>query len=363
MFLLLIAPAIFLPSQASYSCAWDRDTLVAEARLRKEANGRFDVVAAIVGYFDRNPPLYYEMRLKRIDVEVRKTPALLSLYDDAAVAADRLGKSDLAIQWMIRKKTQMMLLGASVTLDDRYRYFANLGTFHAHKWMKQPDPFADRAELQKAIDAVNAALQVNPEGHFSREIYQMVLLDWLNEQSKNPEASSTRWPVARFFEMAGAMRLALKRTDDLLSVSEGLAGLVTLGAAWESADVFILLTEGLNAADKHTLSELAALRVQELLASGRKPFYPSMPTDPTHWRMARRIDSPDGPTRLEDHELSDAGKLKTRQFFTEARKAVDERQKKRTEYINNRLNNGMHPDTHPNFWSEWTEPAMPPYPN
>ena len=152
------------------ACAWDRDTIIAESRLKKEAGGRFDIVAAIVGYFDRNPPLYYEMRLKLLDKESMTSPDNLALCDDGGVAADRLGKSDLALQWMQRKKTRMLLLGDKVTKEDRYRYYANLGTFHAHKWLKQTAPFQDRSELQKAIEAVNAALQVNPDGHFSREI-------------------------------------------------------------------------------------------------------------------------------------------------------------------------------------------------
>lgn len=81
-------------------------TVIAESSLKNEARGRFDLVSAIVGYFDRNPALYYEMRLKRLE----------------------LGKSDSALQWMQRKKTPMLLMGDKVTKDDLYRHYPNLGT-------------------------------------------------------------------------------------------------------------------------------------------------------------------------------------------------------------------------------------------
>ena len=50
---LLLVPA------ASQACLWDTDTLSAEAK------GIPDIVQVITGRFERNPPLYYELRLKR----------------------------------------------------------------------------------------------------------------------------------------------------------------------------------------------------------------------------------------------------------------------------------------------------------
>jgi hypothetical protein len=358
----ILSALSLLSARWAKACAWDRDTIIAESRLKKEAGGRFDIVSAIVGYFDRNPPLYYEMRLKRVDKESMSTPDNLALYDDGGVAADRLGKSDIALQWMQRKKTRMLLLGDKTTKEDRYRYYANLGTFYAHKWLKQAAPFQDRSDLQKAIEGVNAALQVNPDGHFSREVYQMVLLDWLNDQSDDPDAPGTRWPIGRFFDMANSMRKALKRPYDPMAAWEGLSGLVILGAAWESPDVFILLTDGLQLADRHGLSELASLRAQEILASGRKPFYPAMPLKVEEWRTPMLVKNEGRPTRTRTTVLSEPDKLKIRQFFEAARKAVEARQIQRTEFIMAKLEKGQHPDSHADFWAGWTEPQMPKYP-
>ena len=355
--------ASLFSARPANACVWDRDTIKAESRLKKEAGGRFDIVAATVGYFDRNPPIYYEMRLERMDKESLSTPDKLELYDDGGVAADRLGKSDLALQWMQRKKSRMLLLGDKSTKEDRYRCYANLGTFYAHRWLKQLAPFRDRIDLHKAIEAINAALQVNPDGHFSREIYQMVLLDWFNEQSDDPNAAGTRRAVERFFELANAMRSALKLPHDPVSIGEGLSGLVVLGAAWESPDIFILLTDCLQMADKHGLSELASLRAQEILASGRKPFHPAMPIDVEEWRTPVRVQANGRPAGTRTTVLSDPDKLKIGQFFEAARKAVESRQTQRTTFMISKLEKGEHPDTHADFWTGWSEPPMPKYPD
>src|SRR5688572_11588254 len=94
----LLLSAVFLLSilsaADSHACLWDRDT------LHQEAKDRLHVVHTAVGYFDRNPPLYYTMRLDRISQEIAATPQKLDLYDDAGVACDRLGRADEAVEWM-----------------------------------------------------------------------------------------------------------------------------------------------------------------------------------------------------------------------------------------------------------------------
>src|SRR5688500_1406183 len=80
------------------ACLWDRDTLGMEVK-------NFPGLAQVItGRFERNPPLYYEMRLARVTKEIARTPEKLELYDDAGVACDRLGRSDEAIAWMKRKR-------------------------------------------------------------------------------------------------------------------------------------------------------------------------------------------------------------------------------------------------------------------
>src|ERR1035438_5441566 len=123
--------AAALPARA---CLWDNDTLAMEAK-------RFpDMVEVSVGRFERNPPLYYEMRLTRVSAELRTSPEKLDLYDDAGVACDRLGRDDEALTWMARKEARLPRGDA----EARYRYLANAGTFHIHRWLRAG---ANRADL------------------------------------------------------------------------------------------------------------------------------------------------------------------------------------------------------------------------
>jgi hypothetical protein len=98
----LTAMALLLGLPLSVAaCLWDRDTPVEEAR------GRPEVVAVLTGRFERNPPLFYEMRLGRVTAYLRDHPEDLAAYDDAGVACDRLGRGDEAISWMEKKREQL----------------------------------------------------------------------------------------------------------------------------------------------------------------------------------------------------------------------------------------------------------------
>lgn len=89
---------LILLAGQTFACLWDRDTLA------EEAKGRRDVVRVIIGWFDRYPPDYYQTRLGRVTRELQSAPSNLGLYDDAAVACARLGRSSEAIDWMAKKK-------------------------------------------------------------------------------------------------------------------------------------------------------------------------------------------------------------------------------------------------------------------
>src|SRR6478609_1832332 len=115
------------------ACLWDRDTPYDEAK------GMPEVIAALTGRFERNPPLYYSMRLDRVAYHLRSHPDDLEAYDDAAVACDRLGRGDEAIAWMEKKRARLEALDPSRgdLKEARYRYHANLGTFLVHRWARQ----------------------------------------------------------------------------------------------------------------------------------------------------------------------------------------------------------------------------------
>jgi hypothetical protein len=66
-----------------------------------------EVIEVIAGRFERNPPLYYEMRLERAKGRIARDPLDLPAFDDAGVACDRLGRGDEAIAWMAQKKAAL----------------------------------------------------------------------------------------------------------------------------------------------------------------------------------------------------------------------------------------------------------------
>ena len=253
------------------ACLWDRDTIRAELR------GQIGTVKTLVGWFNRYPPLYYQQRLERVEAELVTHPAQASLYDDAAVACDRLGDPTTAIAWMEKKqklaREEEVAPGGPST---RYKTLANLGTFHAHRWIQETKAGKNpsKQDLEKAIELVAAAITENPQAHFNREKYQLLLLQWLNGEenifSEMVEASG----------FPGGLNLEEKGYQDL---EEGLLGLIRLGAAWESPDIFFLLQSFYGSERLEHPRLLANLRIAELIANEKNFLSPQLEpvfTDP-----------------------------------------------------------------------------------
>ncbi len=176
---MVFAIAIALAVQASaHACSWDRDTLA------MQFNKFPDLVRVITGRFERNPPLYYSMRIDRVKKEIKASPNKLDLYDDIAVATDRLGKSGKAIAWMEKKRLQMK--GASS--EDQYRTEANEGTFLIHDWIRSGKKHP-LSEIQKGHDMIAKALAINPDAHFGREKVQLQVVEWLISQQKESDTA------------------------------------------------------------------------------------------------------------------------------------------------------------------------------
>lgn len=325
-----------LPARA---CLWDRDTLA------QEAQGKLDTVKAITGWFDRFPPGYYEMRLKRVSKELAADPKKLDLYDDAGVAANRLGRYDEAIAWMEKKKAVLDGLPAQDTLTARYRYFANLGSFLGNRWVTKPidERKADRADLTAAIKAISAAIELNPDAHFGREKYQLRLFDWL-ESSYSPAARET-WNFIDLRPLLEARmgKLEPAESEKFKEMEKGMVGLIELGSAWESVDVFSALRDVLLNEGDGSLAVLAQQRVMELRKAGRGKLFGKHELVQERWINV-----------VEKPELPEAWYRKTRQ-------AAEARKKAWVAYQEERFDKGLHPDTHPDFWKQWQEPAFPPF--
>lgn len=317
------------------ACIWDRDTLA------EEAKGKASEVRTLVGWVDRYPDKYYEMRLERVRNELKKQPDKLALYDDAAVALDRLHRSDEAIATILEKKKRIALLADSPQkVEHEYRYLANLGTFYAHRWMgkARAEREANYEDLIKAEELIAAAIKLNPDAHFGREKYQLMTLRWLNPENDtvSKKKGDRGLPIVGQFEDIDA--------DEAV---EGLLGMVRLGAASRSVDIHVALAKVLSHQGHASLALIAQLRCNELTEAGGESLHHNF--EVRAGLLTKFLKT------LEDEEP-------VQEWYKKAREVTESRSALREVYILEKLEKGEHPDTHPEFWASWREfelPALP----
>ena len=330
------------------ACLWDSDT------PQDEALGLPEVVAAITGRFERNPPLYYEMRLARVSKHLQMHPEDLAAYDDAGVSCDRLGRGDEAISWMERKY-ERMLPDSDEDTNHLYRYHANLGTFMIHQWLRRG---ADRSKIEVVRAArrhIARAIEINPDAHFGREAYQLRAMDWLISPPQEKTEYHPNLLGWRFGDIYGTETEPGEANDAV----RALSGLIMLGNAWESVDVFHSLNVALQRdslgyergrnGGRNTLAYFAWLRCVELIDAGKRSLYPNSPTGEA---LKSTLYAPDFVRA--DLVLDPA--------FTEMRKDADEWHARRMEFMIKRLEAGRHPDTDPDFWTGYVESPAPKLP-
>ncbi|WP_425395731.1 hypothetical protein [Aeoliella sp.] len=149
IFIVLLAAA-----RPSAACLWDYDTLAMERQRFPEAH------ELIAGYFVRHSDAYYRWRIedRTAKVEADRTPGD---YDDIAVAQEKLGQHDAAME-TIREKIKRW------PDEGEYESQANLGTFLIHA-----------GRYEEGLEHINAAIEINPDAHFGREIYQKLLVEYV----------------------------------------------------------------------------------------------------------------------------------------------------------------------------------------
>ena len=144
---------------------------------------------------------------------------------------------------------------------------------------------------------------------------------------------------------------------DHLDYIKGLCGLVQMGFAWESVDVFFWLAKETEQNGNALLSVFVRERIGELVASGHTSLCP--------WDLSDAVTAASSELPLmqlleADHMIQEPEeKGKTVRYFKLYREAADARDRQRIEFMTSRLRQGMHPDTHPSFWTGWTEPSTP----
>ncbi|MFI4854527.1 MAG: hypothetical protein ACIAQF_06060 [Phycisphaerales bacterium JB065] len=375
--LTLGALLILLAAKAALACFWDRDTLA------QEAAGLPGVVEVLLGRIDRWPPEYYAMRLERVTRQLESDPTNLALYDDAAVASDRLKRYDDAIEWMARKRTILDTLPPTSheRTEHEYRYLANLGTHHAHRWIASGGSATNLTDLERAIELIRAAIDLNPDAHFGREKVQLGFLESLlytrtdgkdklripigvfvterstAEVTERSDASTGELPTDTdlaadaswyfvFNKGIGFLGSDIEITAD--EAVEGLIGLMTLGDAWSSIDVHESLALALmRHRQRIVTAHLAALRSVELhMDGGRSILHPTRDPEST-LRFGESL----------VHIVSDAGDVEA--YFDRSRPLVDQINADRMAFIQSRLADGKHPDTHADFWNGYKQPTIP----
>lgn len=278
------------------------------------------VIRAAAGRFDRYPKKYYEMRIGR---HKKGTILPAETADDIAVAYDRIGDSKSAIEVILASKALRM-----GNKEEMYRFRANYGTFLAHDWLKSGAKRSDVKQLDEAVRQIELGLQIRPDAHFGRERIQLQVLRWLAAKTRGKEDRA----------LYDYLAFSLKREE----IAIGLCGLVMMGAAYESPDVFAAI-----ARCRPTVSSagttVAAYRTAELVRT-RKP-------------LSEFLDSQIDPL-IGNKDLL-AGKTEDSKLYLRIRKDGEKVHQKRTAYMMERLNKGTHPDWDDRFWSDWEEPPYP----
>ncbi len=336
--LLLVSPA--------RACLNDRDS----DSLATQAQKFPDTLRVITGRFERNPPLFYQMRIERSLAQLQKTPRDFGLYDDIAVAYDKLHRDDEALQIMAKKRALLPPFDAkNAKLKEAwYRYYANAGTFHAHRFLgAKPQKMK---EMETARDYIKRAIEIKPNAHFGREKYQLMAMEWIlavHERKGKNIFSLGRWIQDR--DKWGDWD---KDSPKKREAMEGLSGLIVLGAAWESPDIFEALSDSLANPDGVTLRYLALLRLREIFQSGKTSLNP---LSLTVGEIEADIREPSS-TSI---EVNNTNRKTLDELFPKLRAESENWNSQRQNYMLARLEKGDHPDTNSKFWANW-KPAAPP---
>ncbi len=340
---LLALVALTLPARA---CLNDRDS----DSLATQAAQLPETLRVITGRFPRNPPLYYHMRIDRERAALKTNPRQFGLYDDIGVALDKLGKSDDALQTMKAKRAVLPAFDAKdkVNREAWYRTYANEGTFRAHRFLKWGAPVAKLDEMRTARAQIKRAIEIKPDAHFGRERYQLMAMDWIIAR----KSGATKKTLGEWIEGRDGWQDARAQDENRKRAVEGLSGMVVLGGAWESPDMFEALGRALSSAETVTLRHIAILRAQELLIAGNPSLGGLKPQT-----LTATLRENDG-TGV-GQKVAQKNYIPLASMFGELRYEADNWDSSRQWWMEKQLKEGQHPDTNTKFWNDYTETAPP----
>lgn len=202
-----------------------------------------------------------------------------------------------------------------------------------------------RAEIKRAIE-------IKPNAHFGREKYQLMAMDWIlackTGKMKEPLGTFLDNREKWFDDFGDIIRA--KRAK----ATAGLSGLVVLGAAWQSVDIFEALASSLQSKEGITLYFLAWRRTQELMNQGHKSMRPNS------FKSGEIDDSLANFFAMDDSAAINQKNVKPlNALYKKLRAEAESWNAERQKYMLTRMKKGDHPDTNPKFWANW-KPAAPP---
>ena len=207
--------------------------------------------------------------------------------------------------------------------------------------------------MKAARDEIAKALKINPDAHFGREKYQLRALEWVVDPPQwegwQGLPNLLGWSVDDIY----GEQTSPEEAHDAV---RGLSGLVVLGNAWESVDVFHALNVALQRdsvgyqrgrdGGRNTLAYFAWLRCGELIDAGKGSLLPDAPKGETLKSTLRRPDFVKADVLLDP-------------AFRDLRGEADAWQAARTAFMVRRLKEGRHPDTDQSFWEGYKERPAP----
>ena len=144
----------------------------------------------LVQRFPQHSTAYYQARnelsRKAIAGLPEGSPETWPHLDDLCVGLEKIGQTDQAIPLMRDKLARQQLAG--ITGRQLYTSLANLGTFLIHASFA-PARSGDQAALtlfREGIELIRQSVQVNPNAHFGREEWQLVIAQFLLLSFENP---------------------------------------------------------------------------------------------------------------------------------------------------------------------------------
>lgn len=299
------------------ACYNDSDTYLTELR------DNLDITNAIIGRFTLYPPEYYKKRIEIQLAILKKNPNDLDAYDNLAVAYDRIGEGNKAIQWIEEKRKHL----GSNPGNHLYTTEANEGTFFIVRWIRGHKP-GDFSDANRAEKYVEKALQYNPNGHFGREFSQLYCIRAMIACGKEKD-----WmPLFT----SNLVKIAYESKIDRRKLRFGIAGMMVLGAAWNSPMFIQSIAELVP--EEGQVASLCKAKFRTMKISGEnqdiESEFPIRAASTTHGNDFSII-----------NQLLKNG--------TEYQENIDQ-------WVTNKLAEGKHPDIDKDFWTGYTEvPAIP----